>query len=111
MTLRLSSACSNQLSYRPLFWYRVLTPLSLTTKSGGKEIRTPDLLLAKQPLYQLSYAPLCSAVFLRVYTGQVSGLLLSLAVLPVGVKMMQRVTDQESWPALLTSVSILAIGV
>jgi hypothetical protein len=24
---------------------------------GGKEIRTPDILLAKQALYQLSYAP------------------------------------------------------
>ena len=24
---------------------------------GGKGIRTPDLLIANQPLYQLSYAP------------------------------------------------------
>ena len=44
-----------------------LSPISLTglllklvrTKSGGgKETRTPDPLLAKQMLYQLSYAPL-----------------------------------------------------
>ena len=26
-------------------------------KIGGKEIRTPDILLAKQTLYQLSYTP------------------------------------------------------
>ena len=26
-------------------------------KRGGKEIRTPDILLAKQMLYQLSYTP------------------------------------------------------
>jgi hypothetical protein len=25
--------------------------------AGGKGIRTPDLLIANQPLYQLSYAP------------------------------------------------------
>ena len=44
-TPRLSSACSNQLSYKPF-------------KNGGaEEIRTPDILLAKQALYQLSYCP------------------------------------------------------
>ena len=42
VTPRLSSACSNQLSYKPY-------------KNGGaEEIRTPDILLAKQALYQLS---------------------------------------------------------
>ncbi|CAB4242906.1 protein of unknown function [Methylacidimicrobium sp. AP8] len=52
MTLRLSSACSNQLSYRPLGrQYRV------SPRIGGKGIRTPDLQLAKLPLYHLSYAP------------------------------------------------------
>ena len=44
-TPRLSSVCSNQLSYRPI-------------KIGGaEETRTPDILLAKQALYQLSYSP------------------------------------------------------
>jgi len=43
VTPRLSSACSNQLSYRPV--------------GGGKRIRTVDILLAKQTLYQLSYTP------------------------------------------------------
>ena len=46
MTLRLSSACSNQLSYRPK--YKVY---------GGKGIQTPDIQLAKLALYQLSYTP------------------------------------------------------
>ena len=44
-TLRLSSACSNQLSYTP------------ESTGGAEEIRTPDILLAKQTLYQLSYSP------------------------------------------------------
>ena len=70
VTLRLSSACSNQLSYRPfgfplpIILRQPLLPIPLTywiqrhvAVGGGKEIRTPDLLLAKQPLYQLSYAP------------------------------------------------------
>ena len=48
VTLRLSSACSNQLSYRPA---------SRAPAGGAGEIRTPDLLLAKQPLHQLSYSP------------------------------------------------------
>ena len=45
VTLRLSSACSNQLSYTPIRF------------GGAEEIRTPDILLAKQTLYQLSYSP------------------------------------------------------
>ena len=43
VTPRLSSACSNQLSYRPV--------------GGGNRNRTDDILLAKQALYQLSYTP------------------------------------------------------
>ena len=44
-TPRLSSACSNQLSYEP-------------SPSGGVDrFRTDDLLHAKQALYQLSYDP------------------------------------------------------
>ena len=54
-TPRLSSACSNQLSYEPGVgkWH-----LSGVDYSGGAdEIRTRDPLLAKQVLYQLSYDP------------------------------------------------------
>ena len=52
-TPRLSSACSNQLSYEPKEMY---------TKSGvhlggADRVRTGDPLLAKQMLYQLSYDP------------------------------------------------------
>ena len=44
-TPRLSSVCSNQLSYEP-------------SKNGGAErVRTDDLLNANQPLFQLSYGP------------------------------------------------------
>ena len=48
-TPRLSSVCSNQLSYEPFL-------------SGGAErVRTDDLLNANQPLFQLSYGPFSSA--------------------------------------------------
>jgi hypothetical protein len=62
MTLRLSSACSNQLSYRPV---RVQTSLPgmNARKFGGKGIRTPDIQLAKLALYQLSYAPVALLTF------------------------------------------------
>ena len=53
MTLRLSSACSNQLSYRPIVRVRGIR----RRQRGGKGIRTPDIQLAKLALYQLSYAP------------------------------------------------------
>ena len=46
-TPRLSSACSNQLSYRP----------EVVNVGGGTGIRTPDFQLAKLALYQLSYTP------------------------------------------------------
>ena len=57
VTLRLSSACSNQLSYRPG------TEISRRSIKigGGKGIRTPDIQLAKLALYQLSYAPAVNA--------------------------------------------------
>ena len=45
MTSSLSGTRSNQLSYKP-GW-----------SGGGSRSRTGDLLLAKQPLHQLSYAP------------------------------------------------------
>ena len=44
VTLRLSSACSNQLSYTPSALPREFQILVLKFKSGGaEEIRTPDL--------------------------------------------------------------------
>lgn len=56
VTPRLSSVCSNQLSYRP-FW---IIPKAKFRFGGAEEIRTPDILLAKQALYQLSYSPVKS---------------------------------------------------
>ena len=55
-TPRLSSACSNQLSYEPreIGRYRVCCRPSL---GGADRVRTGDPLLAKQMLYQLSYDP------------------------------------------------------
>ena len=69
VTLRLSSACSNQLSYTPAFalrasarqarrWLASRSSLQRAQAGGAEEIRTPDLQLAKLPLYQLSYSPL-----------------------------------------------------
>lgn len=58
VTPRLSSVCSNQLSYRP-FW---ILPKALVRFGGAEEIRTPDILLAKQALYQLSYSPVKSSL-------------------------------------------------
>ena len=62
MTLRLSSACSNQLSYRPegnpkAKAQRQKSALYFMLFCGGKGIRTPDIQLAKLALYQLSYTP------------------------------------------------------
>ena len=58
-TPRLSSACSNQLSYEPKVRerddaFRVLRPWLI---GGAGRVRTGDVLLAKQVLYQLSYDP------------------------------------------------------
>ncbi len=54
-TPRLSSACSNQLSYEPVIGTgRVLVD---HTDGGAGRSRTDDPLLAKQVLYQLSYDP------------------------------------------------------
>jgi hypothetical protein len=56
-TPRLSSACSNQLSYRPII-KKLTLPCGCPRKvGGGNRIRTDDILLAKQALYQLSYTP------------------------------------------------------
>ena len=51
VTPALSRRCSNQLSYRP------------NNVGGGNRVRTDDILLAKQALYQLSYTPTIRAVF------------------------------------------------
>ena len=48
-TPRLSSVCSNQLSYEPFL------------NGGAERVRTDDLLNANQPLFQLSYGPFSSA--------------------------------------------------
>ena len=60
VTPRLSSVCSNQLSYRPFLGDGAggcLAAGGFGDASGGNRIRTGDPLLAKQMLYQLSYAP------------------------------------------------------
>ena len=54
-TPRLSSACSNQLSYEPRA--KNGTNVVSTLSGGADEVRTRDPLLAKQVLYQLSYDP------------------------------------------------------
>ena len=55
-TPRLSSACSNQLSYEPrVKWHSTFMGPTL---GGADEVRTRDPLLAKQVLYQLSYDPI-----------------------------------------------------
>jgi hypothetical protein len=56
-TPRLSSACSNQLSYEPEIGESG-DDLEIRSQFGGAgETRTRDPLLAKQMLYQLSYDP------------------------------------------------------
>ena len=60
-TLRLSGVRSNHLSYKPMCFgggrrFRLPTPFG-----GDEEDRTPDPLLARQVLSQLSYTP--------IYTG------------------------------------------
>ena len=62
-TPRLSSACSNQLSYEPKIGNGGMPDQGL--KSGGAgRVRTDDPLLAKQVLYQLSYDPKLDGVML-----------------------------------------------
>ena len=51
-TSRLSGVRSNHLSYAPVFYL-----FSRVTSGGDEEDRTPDPLLAKQVLSQLSYTP------------------------------------------------------
>ena len=53
VTSRLSGVRSNQLSYRPIY-------------GGDEEIRTPDPLLARQVLSQLSYTPRLSFLYMTL---------------------------------------------
>ena len=62
-TSRLSGVRSNHLSYEPIvFVQRGRSRFSTLTPGGDEEDRTPDPLLARQVLSQLSYTP----AFLRV---------------------------------------------
>ena len=63
VTSRLSGVRSNQLSYRPIY-------------GGDEEIRTPDPLLARQVLSQLSYTP---TFFLRYFHFYVVAFIFSLS--------------------------------
>ena len=55
-TPRLSSACSNQLSYEPKNG-KIADQMGGRNFGGAGRVRTGDPLLAKQVLYQLSYDP------------------------------------------------------
>ena len=60
-TLRLSGARSNQLSYEPIrYLFSFVT--SHEVSGGDEESRTPDPLLARQMLSQLSYTPIASSL-------------------------------------------------
>ena len=54
-TSRLSGVRSNRLSYKPV-WFSVYL-VSHSHYGGDEEDRTPDPLLARQVLSQLSYTP------------------------------------------------------
>ena len=57
-TLRLSGVRSNHLSYKPISVSGDGRRFRLPTPFGGdEEVRTPDPLLARQVLSQLSYTP------------------------------------------------------
>ena len=58
-TSRLSGVRSNHLSYKPIWFLANGRRLRLPTPFGGdEENRTPDPLLARQVLSQLSYTPI-----------------------------------------------------
>ena len=65
VTSRLSGVRSNQLSYRPIY-------------GGDEEIRTPDPLLARQVLSQLSYAPMSGYAFVSIIYSKESVIFLKL---------------------------------
>lgn len=57
-TPRLSSVCSNQLSYEPKIGNGSVNCPIWGWLGGAGRIRTGDILLAKQALCQLSYDPI-----------------------------------------------------
>ena len=59
-TLRLSGVRSNHLSYKPMRYQDVGLWSFLPPFGGDEENRTPDPLLARQVLSQLSYTPIFS---------------------------------------------------
>ena len=62
-TSRLSGVRSNRLSYKPV-WFLVYL-VSHSHCGGDEEDRTPDLLLARQALSQLSYTPILGYLFIQ----------------------------------------------
>ena len=64
LTSRLSGVRSNHLSYAPIMLYITALKLFVLPSSlgGDEENRTPDPLLARQVLSQLSYAPISDCV-------------------------------------------------
>ena len=64
-TPRLSSACSNQLSYEPVAGKWLIQSLGENRNGGAGGTRTRDPLLAKQVLYQLSYDPKFGRVIIK----------------------------------------------
>ena len=77
LTSRLSGVRSNQLSYRPMIMVKqILSALALRSRlskfekfGGDEENRTPDPLLARQVLSQLSYAPIMVTTKLSLCLG------------------------------------------
>ena len=63
-TSRLSGVRSNRLSYKPMSFSVHL--VSHSHYGGDEEDRTPDLLLARQALSQLSYTPVWDIKFIQV---------------------------------------------
>ena len=70
-TSRLSGVRSNHLSYEPISGYHRLSVISLSSRGGDEEDRTPDPLRARQVLSQLSYTPIFSQG-LKVYAALTS---------------------------------------
>ena len=65
-TSRLSGGRSNLLSYKPVCVRNAALVFSLTL-GGDEEDRTPDLLLARQALSQLSYTPIWVCLVVSEY--------------------------------------------
>ena len=66
-TSRLSGVRSNRLSYKPSSFLKLSAVFPLSHYGGDEEDRTPDPLLARQVLSQLSYTPIWVSLFLRVF--------------------------------------------